>query len=135
MRSLQEKIEHIVKQTYPDYQGIVELVANHNLKYGDYASSVAWAVAKQQNKSPHKIAESLLEKLTDYFGEQVFVSVSPGVPFINFTLSSNEWGAQIDEERYFESSSAAGRRINFEFISANPTGPPTLANARGGVPW
>lgn len=104
---------------------------------GDYAANHAMASAKALKLPPRKIAEILLSHLdlTDSFFETAEIA-GPG--FINFRLS-DKWYSSVlravsDEGgEYGRSGEGRGEKVMVEFVSANPTGPMTIGNARGGV--
>ena len=106
-------------------------------KNGDYASSYALAAAKAMGMSPRAIAAVIQEHLTlegSYF-ERVEIA-GPG--FLNFFLGARWYSdvlSDIEAEgmTYGRSGEGAGRRVMVEFVSANPTGPMHMGNARGGV--
>ena len=103
--------------------------------HGDYATNVAMILAKKAKKEPMILAEEIrleLEK-KDFF-EKIEV-VQPG--FINFFLKPGFLQEQIKEvlskkEKFGEINIGKNKKVQVEFISANPTGPLTIANARGG---
>jgi len=106
-------------------------------KFGDYSTNAALVLAKELKKSPMEIANSLklgfFKSLKPSF-ERVEV-VAPG--YINFYLSKKYLQNQVAEinklgEKFGDSDSGKGKKINIEFISSNPTGPIHLGNARGG---
>lgn len=105
--------------------------------FGDFSTNIAMQAAKPARMAPRKIAELLIAamSLTDTDVEKVEVA-GPG--FINFTLKPL-WLAQairlIREkgERYGQLDIGKGKRVNVEFVSANPTGPLHMGNARGGA--
>ncbi len=104
---------------------------------GDYAANHAMAGAKSLKLPPRRIAEILVEnvELQGSFFEKMEIA-GPG--FINFFLS-NKWYSQVldtvsaDGEDYGRSNEGNGEKVMVEFVSANPTGPMTIGNARGGV--
>ena len=104
---------------------------------GDWAATHAMAAAKQMHMAPRAIAAALTENLdlTDSYFDRYEVA-GPG--FINFTLSQ-KWYAGVlraieeDGENYGNVDVGGGKRVMVEFVSANPTGPMTIGNARGGV--
>ncbi len=104
---------------------------------GDYAANHAMAGAKALKLPPRKIAEILtanLELEGSYF-KKVEIA-GPG--FINFFLSPKWYGSVLDTvvsegSDYGRSDEGKGERVMVEFVSANPTGPMTIGNARGGV--
>ncbi len=105
--------------------------------HGDYASSFAMAGAKAMGKPPRAIAQAILDHLdlTGSYFEKVEIA-GPG--FLNFTLGAKWFGdvlADIEHEgqTYGQSDEGRGEKIMVEFVSANPTGPMHMGNARGGV--
>ena len=105
--------------------------------HGDFASNIALACAKPLKSAPRKIAEMLCEAiiLDGSSFERVEIA-GPG--FINFFLSrswfSNVINSVFDEkENYGRTDTGAGKKILVEFVSANPTGPMHIGNARGGA--
>ncbi len=108
-----------------------------DVKNGDWATSFALAAAKPLGLPPRQIAQTLVEEmdLADAYFSKVNVA-GPG--FLNFTLG-RRWFAQVlatieaEGESYGRSDAGAGRRVMVEFVSANPTGPMHMGNARGGV--
>ena len=104
---------------------------------GDYAANHAMTGARALHMAPRKIAEALKDNL-DLAGSW-FSSVEVAGPgFINFRLAPS-WYADVlkavaDEgEDYGRVDEGHGRRLMVEFVSANPTGPMHMGNARGGV--
>ena len=105
--------------------------------HGDYACSYAMSAAKAMRMPPRKIADALCAEL-DLSGS-LFESVSvAGAGFINFRLSPDWYGEVISDiessgDKYGACEVGEGRRVMVEFVSANPTGPMHMGNARGGV--
>ena len=105
--------------------------------HGDYASSFAMAGAKALHMAPRAIAQIIVDNLElegSYF--QKVEIAGPG--FLNFTLGPKWFGdvlAAVETEggRYGQSDEGRGKRVMVEFVSANPTGPMHMGNARGGV--
>jgi arginyl-tRNA synthetase len=111
----------------------VEVPANP--AHGDYATSVALRLAKAVRRSPRDIANAIVEHVEKK--APIASAEVAGAGFVNVRLDETWLREQIDAvveagEDYGRGSQLAGRRIQVEFISANPTGPLTLANARGG---
>lgn len=106
-------------------------------KNGDYAANHAMVGAKALRSAPRKIAEILCEYID--LNDSYFSSVEIAGPgFLNFRLSQAWYGDVIanieaEGEAYGCSNVGAGERVMIEFVSANPTGPMTIGNARGGV--
>ena len=104
---------------------------------GDYAANHAMAGAKAFKLPPRRIAEILVEnlQLEDSFFEKAEIA-GPG--FINFFLSDKWYSHVLDTVStqgadYGRSNEGKGEKVMVEFVSANPTGPMTIGNARGGV--
>jgi len=104
---------------------------------GDYTTTFALAAAKAMRKSPREIAAVLLENL-DLSGSYFSSAEIAGAGFLNFRLGG-KWYADVlsavesEGASYGRSDTLAGRRVMVEFVSANPTGPMHMGNARGGV--
>ena len=104
---------------------------------GDYAANHAMAGAKALRMAPRKIAEALIANID--LGGSWFSSVEVAGPgFINFRLADS-WYADVlkdvvsEGEDYGRVDAGHGRKRMVEFVSANPTGPMHMGNARGGV--
>ena len=104
---------------------------------GDYASSFAMAGAKAMKMAPRAIAQAVVDHM-DLTGT-IFASVEIAGPgFLNFRLGPKWYGDVLAEIEavvplYGQSSEGQGRKVMVEFVSANPTGPMHMGNARGGV--
>ena len=104
---------------------------------GDFTSTFAMACARQLKLPPRKIAEALLSHLA--LDGSYFTSVEIAGPgFMNFRLGEKWFSDTVaviesEGERYGENDSLAGKKYMVEFVSANPTGPMHMGNARGGV--
>ena len=104
---------------------------------GDYTTTFALAAAKAMKMRPRDIAEVLLENI-DLEGSYFASAEIAGAGFLNFRLGSG-WYAGVmsavesEGAAYGRSDILAGQKIMVEFVSANPTGPMHMGNARGGV--
>ena len=108
-----------------------------NREHGDYAANAAMVWSKTFRMPPRKIAEILSEKF-EFDGTYIEKSEIAGPGFINFFLSDKYYAdilADVDEKGkdYGKSGYGAGKRVLVEFVSANPTGPMHIGNARGGA--
>ena len=105
--------------------------------HGDFATNAAMVSAKAFRKAPKMIADAIIASLelenTSFLKAEV---AGPG--FINFYVK-NTWFASVVSEvleknkRYGRTSYGSGEKVNIEFVSANPTGPMHMGNARGGA--
>ena len=105
--------------------------------HGDYASNVAMVSAKAFHKSPRQIAEAIIKNLSEQTGVIDRAEVA-GPGFINFFVGDAWYDSAVDEvisagDDYGKSSYGKGTRVLVEFVSANPTGPMHIGNARGGA--
>lgn len=111
--------------------------------FGDYTTNVAMIIAQKTKKSPMEIAENLKFSLNDFlklnFKENIFEKIEIARPgYINFFLSKKYLQNKIQEinklnEKFGNSEIGKGEKIHLDFVSANPTGPVTLGNGRGGI--
>ena len=113
---------------------IVEIPAD--VKNGDVACNLAMAGARVFRKAPRQIAEAITARLdlTGALFDRVEVA-GPG--FINLFLGQG-WFTSVlraaaADPAYGRTDAGAGKRYNVEFVSANPTGPMHMGNARGGA--
>jgi len=109
-----------------------------NRDHGDYATSISLNLAKAANLQPRVIAEVIVKSLTDnnLLADAGISKVEiAGAGFINITLESASQGAVVSQiltegKKYGSGKSLAGKKINLEFVSANPTGPLHLGHTR-----
>ena len=105
--------------------------------HGDFASNIAMQMAKQAKKAPRVIAQSIVDHM-DTEGTYINHIEIAGPGFINFKLDQS-WLYEVlndigqKKESYGHSPMGQGKKINVEFVSANPTGPMHMGNARGGA--
>ena len=106
-------------------------------KNGDFSSNIAMAGARAYRKAPRMIAESIVSNL-NLEGTLFERAEIAGPGFINFYLG-DEYYSQIlrdvveSGDDYGRSDYGKGKNILVEFVSANPTGPMHIGNARGGA--
>src|SRR5207244_4301996 len=102
--------------------------------HGDYATNVALALARPARKAPREIAEAIRKNFPVSPMVSTLEVAGPG--FLNVSLAA-DWCAGALKEilaagaRYGTTMSAPRRRVLLEFVSANPTGPLVIVNARG----
>jgi arginyl-tRNA synthetase len=102
-------------------------------EHGDYATNVALQLAKKAGMPPRELATLLAERLSDADGVASAEVAGPG--FLNVRVAAEAQGALAAEivaagPSYGTTDAEGGHRVNVEFVSANPTGPVTLASAR-----
>lgn len=104
--------------------------------HGDIATNAAMVLAKQAGMRPRDLGEMLAERLRRLDGVEQVDIAGPG--FINLRLRDELWRDRLKDvlkegAAYGQSSIGQGRKVNVEYVSANPTGPLTVAHARGAV--
>ena len=120
--------------TVPAPVGIVERPQNPD--HGDFASSAPLKLARTMRMRPMDIAEAIARCVaTD--SEIATVEIAPP-GFINFTLSPAWLQQQVDAvleagDSFGSTDTGAGKRVQVEFVSVNPTGPVHVGHARGAV--
>jgi arginyl-tRNA synthetase len=104
--------------------------------HGDLATNAAMVLSKPAGVPPRQIADALAARLC---GEARIVAADVAGPgFLNLRLTPDAWrgvvrAALTEGAAYGRSSLGAGRRVNVEFVSANPTGPMHVGHVRGAV--
>ncbi len=105
--------------------------------FGDLASNVAMVLARPARRPPRVVAERIVAHLRDPEGWLATTEIA-GPGFINFRFAAPFWhlmlrNALASGEAYGRSETGAGRRVQVEFVSANPTGPLHIGHGRGAV--
>ncbi len=130
---IEEKISEAVKLAGAESDYFEIEIPRHE-NQGDISTPAAMALAKRLKKPPREIAAQIVSAIN---GEDVFDSIEIAGPgFINFKLSKNfliKGLRQIQgkETDFFRPDIGKGKRIQIEFVSANPTGPLHLGHGRG----
>jgi arginyl-tRNA synthetase len=107
-------------------------------EHGDLATNVAMSLAKRARKPPRAVAEALVAALQAQGGDVVASAEVAGPGFVNLRLHPVILQQQIARivaagRGWGRAPSAVGERIDIEFVSANPTGPVTVASGRNAV--
>ena len=114
----------------------IEIPADRS--HGDFATNAAMAGARAFRKAPKMIAEAMLANM-DLEGTYFEKAEIAGPGFINFFINNTKYNAAILNdvfalgENYGKSNYGEGKKVLVEFVSANPTGPMHIGNARGGA--
>jgi arginyl-tRNA synthetase len=114
----------------------VELERPSSADHGDYATNAALQLAPERKRPPREIAEEIAGKAQAL--EAVDRAEIAGPGFVNLWLSPAWYGDALGEmlaagDRYGAGSAAQRERVQVELVSANPTGPITVASARNGA--
>lgn len=114
----------------------VKLEVPKDKSHGDFACNLAMMLAKPLRCAPRAIAEAIVSHLGE--DEDIAKAEVAGAGFINFYLTPN-WLYRVMEDiesrgtDYGKIDLGKGKRVMVEFVSANPTGPMHMGNARGGA--
>lgn len=113
----------------------IEIEVPKEKNFGDFSTNVAMRMASILKKNPRQIAQAIVKYIKEDNIEKVDVA-GPG--FINFYLK-REWVYKViptilkEGENYGKSQIGKGEKVQVEYVSANPTGPMHMGNARGGA--
>ena len=105
--------------------------------HGDYATNVALILASPSKQNPRKIAEIIQANLID--AEKIIEKTQIAGPgFLNFFIKDDVWRKSLlaiekQKEKYGSINIGGGKKVQVEFVSANPTGPLHIGHARGAV--
>jgi len=135
-KELARILEDAVKKLGVEDWPAIEIEVPPQDTMGDLATPVAMSLAKALKKPPRKIAEELIETIAD---QSVFEKIELAGPgFINFTFSKRYLCSELQnlltlQGKFLREDIGQGKRVQVEFISANPTGPLHLGHGRGGA--
>lgn len=119
----------------PEVLARVEVTPTKDLSHGDMATNAAMIAAKPAGKNPRELAAGLVEKLAVH--PCILKAEAAGPGFVNLTLSPSLLLAQLpvilQRGEAYGQGKARQRRINVEYVSANPTGPLHVGHCRGAV--
>ena len=113
----------------------IELESPRFREHGDFATNLAMVSAATQKMAPRKIAEAIVAHLSDPAAILLKTEIA-GPGFINFFICPEAWLPVLhriheDQERFGSCDLGTGRRVQVEFVSANPTGPLHVGHGRG----
>lgn len=105
--------------------------------HGDFSTNIAMQITKVAKKAPRMIAETIIKNI-DLINTYIVEVTCAGPGFINFTLDSKYLYDAVriikeEKEQYGRINIGNGKKVMVEFVSANPTGPLHMGNARGGA--
>jgi arginyl-tRNA synthetase len=115
---------------------VIEIEIPRNDKFGDISTTIAMNLSRQLKKSPKIIASEIVDSIQEKTLFEKIEIAGPG--FINFTFSKEYLDAEInrllkEKSSFLRSDIGKGKKVQIEFISANPTGPLHLGHGRGGA--
>jgi arginyl-tRNA synthetase len=132
VKIIEDSLKTLGVETIPS----IEAEVPPNDSMGDLATPVAMSIAALLKKPPRKIAEELVNSIKDKSAFEKIDIAGPG--FINFTFSKEYLYSEIKKlieykSKFLRENIGKGKKVQIEFISANPTGPLHLGHGRGGA--
>lgn len=136
---IKDKVISCIKNVVPE--GIcmdVVFQEQDSEKFGHYATNVAFELAKIKRETPIRVAEKIREDILRLEEARIFKNIEVAPPgFLNFWLLpeiiQEELKLIVEEgDLYGANSLGRGKKARVEYVSANPTGPIHIGNARGG---
>lgn len=115
----------------------VDLERPARREHGDWSTNIALAAAKKAGRNPRELAQQIVDRLNEQPPEHVASVEIAGPGFVNFHLAPTWLHAMLrevveaGEADYARLDLGGGKRVNIEFVSANPTGPVHAGHARG----
>ncbi len=125
----------VAEEKLPPLDNIqIRVDAARDNAHGDYASNIAMSLAKQAQRKPRELAELICTQLQQSSEIDKVEIAGPG--FINFFVSAGSTSAIIkqvlaEHEKFGRSEVGTGKKVQVEFVSANPTGPLHVGHGRG----
>ena len=136
-QKFKKHIELIIKEL--DYPFIdVNIQTPKNIEHGDLTTNIAMIIAKKINENPIKIAEKIIQKINQNYADNYSYVNIAGPGFINIKLNQDNLIKLLKEIKnqdleYGKTEDGKGKKAIVEFVSANPTGPLTVAHGRGAI--
>lgn len=135
--SIKQEVQEILKKSLTnlqiDYEKEIEVSIPKNKNHGDYSTNIALSLAKALKDNPTNIANKIKDNIQSEIISKIEV-LSPG--FINIFISEQYLLKSIntiikENTNYGKSNLGQGKKVNIEFVSANPTGILHLGHGRG----
>ncbi|MGB1092862.1 MAG: arginine--tRNA ligase, partial [Oceanobacter sp.] len=117
-----------------DFEPRIQIENTRDKAHGDLATNLAMMLAKPARKKPRDLADLLVNALPESDAVEKVEIAGPG--FINFFLSQASTNSLVktvleQKDAYGRNQSGAGKKVQVEFVSANPTGPLHIGHGRG----
>lgn len=131
IKAVKEAIANLNLENIPD----IEVEIPKDESHGDVATTIAMNLARPLKKAPRKIAEDILIKIKEAPGPFEKIEIA-GPGFINFTYKKEYYTKKLEEllqkgHEFFRTDIGNGKRVQIEYVSANPTGPLHIGHGRG----
>ncbi len=136
LRAFGDATAAAVKEQYPGVTPQVAFEAPRRPEFGDFASNIAFSLAKVARRPPHDVATLLATEVLRKAPElaEIFTEIVPVAGFINLRVAPQIWHAELSgilrENEGFGKVPPHGARVSLEFGSANPTGPLVVVQGR-----
>lgn len=133
-RILREILQQTVFESLAPGDRDIEIEIPSEGNFGDFATPIAMRLAKSLRKAPRVIAEEIVSRIDK---AEIFEKIEIAGPgYINFTFTRNFLAGELkrlicERESYISEDIGKGKRVQIEFVSANPTGPLHLGHGRG----
>ncbi|MDD5731569.1 MAG: arginine--tRNA ligase [Patescibacteria group bacterium] len=133
---LRKQIDKVVKKLFKVEIDQYDISVPEREGYGDFATNISFILAKQLKRNPRDIAGEIVGALNLTPAKEI-AKVEACDGYVNFFLNSSVYLKELsnilkEKSKYGSNNSGKEKKIQVEFISANPTGPLTLGNGRGG---
>lgn len=136
---IKNRIISCIKNAVPENISVdVVLQEQNSEKFGHYATNVTFDLAKIRGKTPIQIGEEIRAEILKSKEAEIFKNIEIAPPgFLNFWLQPNVIQEELkliirDGDLYGVNDLGKGKKARVEYVSANPTGPIHIGNARGG---
>lgn len=136
-QKLKQNLAEIIKKNFkaPLEKVKFEVFYPTHSDFGDYSTNIAFVLAKHLNEDREKIASQIIEALKKNLGREFERIEYASNGFLNFYFSKDYLVKTVnrllsEKEKFGKIKIGKGKKINLEFVSANPVGPLTLGNAR-----
>ncbi|MFH0913206.1 MAG: arginine--tRNA ligase [Candidatus Omnitrophota bacterium] len=135
-------IRNALRDSYPQdsYAGLLFLDLPRNSRFGDFSTNIALRLSTQTKKAPFEVATAIIPNIKKHLEKSLLKDIvreikAEGAGFINFYLSDRYFYDQLHslilkEKNYLRMNLGKAKRVLIEFVSANPTGPLSIAHAR-----
>lgn len=137
-KDFQAKIIAIIKDCFTEANDLSNVSVEYpkSSTHGDFSTNAAMVLKKQLGKNPREIAEIIAPKINEL--DSVISVEIAGPGFINFKVDQSLWSNALDfitanPKDFGKSNIGEHKKVNLEFVSANPTGPLHIGHARGAV--
>ncbi|MBS1904670.1 MAG: arginine--tRNA ligase [Bacteroidetes bacterium] len=125
---LQQLFLSAVKEIHPEFAGAIEFTVPQNSDHGDLATNIALQLAKPLKKAPRAVADEISARIRSTTGIGWLDTIEVAGPgFINIKFSQGQYSDSLRSilsagPKYGRSTKYAGKTVNVEWVSANPTG-------------